>query len=120
MSVYFKYMFTFILYVILALIFGYFATQNTEPISITLLGSTLSNIPLYAILGVTLVIGLAFSWLISLFDSMGAFMKLRGKESVIKNSKATIDELQKKINRLEIENAKLLGELKATTNKLVI
>jgi len=109
-------MLTFILYIILALAFGYFATQNTEPISITLLGSTVSNIPLYAILGVTLVIGLTFSWFVSLFDSLAAALKLRGKENVIKDGKLTIKELEKRINKLELENAKLTGELNAISH----
>lgn len=108
-------MFTFILYIILALVFGYFATQNTEAVSINLLGATLSSIPLYIILGVTLVIGLAFSWFISLFDSIGAAMKIRGKENAIKDSKVTIGDLKKEINQLKIENAKLSGELKRTS-----
>ncbi len=110
-------MFTFILYIILALVFGYFATQNTETISINLLGSRLSDIPLYAILGVTLVIGLAFSWFISLFGTLGAMMKLRGKENVIKDSKLAIKDLEKRINQLELQNAKLTGELNAQSRQ---
>ncbi len=110
-------MFTFILYVILAIIFGYFATQNTQPISITLLEAKLQNIPLYAILGVTLIVGLTFSWFISLFDSIGASLKIRGKDHDIKDKKVTIETLKKEIVDLKIENAKLSGELK---NKPVI
>ena len=109
-------MFTFILYVILAIVFGYFATQNTQPVSISLLGATLSDIPLYAVLGVTLLVGLAFSWFIGLFDTLASSMKIRGKEHVIKDSKATIAELKKKINQLELENAEQTGELKKASN----
>lgn len=105
-------MFTFILYIILALVFSYFATQNTQPISISLLGATLSSIPLYMVLVVTLIVGLAFSWFISLFDSIGATMKIRGKENAIKDSKNIIGDLKKEINQLKIENARLSGELK--------
>ncbi len=111
-------MFTFILYVILALIFGYFATQNTQPVSITLLGATLSSIPLYVVLVVTLIVGLAFSWFIGLFDSIGASMKIRGKENAIKDGKNTIGELKKEINKLKIENARLSGELKRPNNTI--
>ncbi|MFA9288712.1 MAG: lipopolysaccharide assembly protein LapA domain-containing protein [Weeksellaceae bacterium] len=111
-------MFTFILYIVLAIIFGYFATQNTDPVSVTLMGATLSQIPLYLILGVTLLVGLAFSWFISLFDTLAATMKIQGKEHVIKDSKATINDLEKKIARLEVENARLTGEIKGTTKSL--
>ena len=43
-------------------------------------------------------------------------MKIRGKEHVIKDSKATIAELKKKINQLELENAEQTGELKKASN----
>jgi len=109
-------MFTFILYVILAVIFGYFATQNTQPVSVVIFGANLSRIPLYAVLGATLLVGLAFSWFIGLFDTFASSMKIRGKEHTIKDSNATISELKKKINQLEMENAKLSGELKGRSN----
>lgn len=112
-------MFTFILYVVLAVIFGYFATQNTQPVSITLIGATVSQIPLYLILGVTLVVGLLFSWLISLIDVFTASMRIRGKEHTIKDAKASIQDLKKKIQDLEVENAKLAGELKGTNHNSV-
>ena len=100
-------MFTFIIFILLALIFGYFATQNPQTISIILAGETLPRIPLYIILGVTFLIGLAFSWIISLFNSLASALKIRGKDHKIKESKNTIYEMTKRINQLEVENAKL-------------
>lgn len=102
-------MFTLILLVILALGFSYFATENTQLSTITLAGYTLTPVPLYILTGVTLLLGLSLSWLISLLDSLSSALKLRGKEHVIKDAKTTIQELTKKINQLEIENAKLVG-----------
>jgi uncharacterized integral membrane protein len=111
-------MFTFILYIILALVFSYFATQNTQPVTISLLGANLTSIPLYVVLVVTLIVGLAFSWFIGLFDSIGATMKIRGKEHVIQDGKDKIGELKKEINQLKEENARLSGELKKTNNHI--
>ena len=105
-------MFSFIIYLILAIVFGYFATQNTEPISLTLASYKIEQIPLYIALGITLLVGLFFSWFIGLFDSFASAMKIRGKEHIIKDDKKNIRELTRKINQLEIENAKLTGELK--------
>ncbi len=102
-------MFTLILFVILALIFGYFASQNTQNITITLANYVITSIPLYIVIGVALLIGLSLSWLYSLLDSFSAAMKLRGKDSTIKDSKRTIHDLTKRVNQLEIENAKLKG-----------
>jgi len=105
-------MFSLIIYLILAIVFGYFATQNTEPISLTIASHKIEHIPLYIALGITLLVGLLFSWLNSLFDSFAATMKIRGKEHTIKDDKKIIHELTKKINQLGLENAKLTGELK--------
>lgn len=100
-------MFTLILLVILALGFSYFATENTQLSTITLAGYKMAQIPLYVLIGITLLIGLSLSWLISLLDSLAVAMKIRGKEHVIKDAKDTIRDLTKKVNDLEIENAKL-------------
>ena len=100
-------MFTLILLIILALGFSYFATFNTALSIITIPGYTQLEIPLYIILGVTLVLGLCLSWMNGLLESLPVAMKLRGKEHAIKDAKATIHDLTHKINKLEIENAKL-------------
>ena len=105
-------MFTFIVYLTVALVFGYFATQNTGPVSLTFAAYKIEGIPLYIALGLTLLIGLFFSWLNGLFDSLVSTLQIRGKEHTIKDDKKVIRELTKKINQLEIENAKLEGELK--------
>lgn len=96
---------------LLAIIFGYFATQNTQTISVTLAGRTLPHIPLYIVLGVTFLIGLAFSWIMSLFDSLASALKIRGKDKKIKDAKNTIHEMTKRVNQLEIENAKLKNQI---------
>lgn len=108
-------MFTFIFLLILALIFGYFATQNTQDISITVASYTLSSIPLYAVVGLTLLVGLSFSWLISIFDSLSNTLKLRGKEHKIKDANKDIQNLNKQVKELEIENARLKGRNESTT-----
>ena len=104
-------MFTLILLVILMLGFSYFATVNTQLSIITIPGYAQLEIPLYILIGITLVLGLSFSWIVNLLDSLSVAMKLRGKEHVIKDAKTTIQELTKKVNQLEIENAKLTGRL---------
>jgi len=91
-------MFTLMLVVALALGFGYFATQNTQHITITLANYILSNVPLYAVIGGTLIVGFAVSWIISLSDKLSSSLKIRGKESTIKDSKKTIHELTKRTN----------------------
>lgn len=111
-------MFTFILFVILALAFGIFATQNTQNVTVTLANYTLSQIPLYIVLGVSLLIGLSVSWINGLFNTFSATMKLRGKEHAIKDSKATIQQLNKKLDQLEAENARLRDDNKSKSQTI--
>jgi|CXWK01.1.fsa_nt_gi cell shape-determining protein MreC len=100
-------MLTIILLVILALGFSYFSAFNSQLATITIPGYAQMEIPLYILMGITLVLGLSFFWIISLIDSLTYSMKLRGKEHTIKDAKATIHDLTHRINQLEIENAKL-------------
>jgi uncharacterized membrane protein YciS (DUF1049 family) len=104
-------MFTLILLVIIGLSFGYFATQNTMNIPVNIAGSTFRQVPLYIVLGITLLIGLALSWIISVVDSIYVSMTLHGKDNVIKDAKRTNSELVRQIRQLELENATLRGEL---------
>lgn len=104
-------MFSLILMVAIALGFGYFATQNTINIPVTLGSTTIQGVPLYVVLGITLLLGLFLSWLISVIDSIAVSMKLRGKEHAIKDAKETIKDLTKQVNQLQVENAKFKGEL---------
>lgn len=104
-------MLSFILFIILAHFFGYFATQNTQPTTITFFSYTTSDVPLYIVIGIALLLGLLLSWMNALIDSIFTSMEIRGKENSIKNSKQTIHELTKQVNALEIENAKLKGKL---------
>lgn len=81
-------------------------------------GYTFPPVPLYVVIGLTLLLGLGFSWIISILNSLSAAMKLRGKDSAIKNANLSIEELNKKIKQLELENAKLEGKLEKPHEKL--
>lgn len=105
-------MFNLILLVIFALGFGYFSTQNTLSIPLTFGPYTVNAIPLYIVLGVTILMVLLLAWAINLINSLSVNMTLRNKEREIKAAKATIHDMTKKINDLQIENANLKGELK--------
>ena len=100
-------MLTIILLVILALVFSYFSAYNSQLTIVTIPGYDSFDVPLYILMGITLVFGLSFFWLISLLNSLSYTMKLRGKDHTIKDAKATINDLTHRINKLEIENAKL-------------
>jgi uncharacterized integral membrane protein len=104
-------MFNLIIIVIFAVIFGYFTSQNIIELPINLGPYTFEGVPLYQIVGATLVIGLLLSWIISLFRSLTTSHTLRQKQVEIDKHKLTIRSMTKKINELELTNAKLKGEL---------
>lgn len=109
-------MLTFILFIIVVLAFGVFATQNTQSITITFANYTIPHVPLYIVLGASLLIGLIVSSISNLSDAFSAAMKLRGKEHTIKSGNSTIKQLEKKIDQLEAENVRLRDEIKRKSN----
>lgn len=111
-KLYDKHMATLIVTILLGLVIGYFATQNTGVISLNFLNYSVPAIPVYIVVGVALLFGLFFSWIISLVNRVTTGFTIRGKENKIKDFKRENAELLKEIHKLELENAKL----KAATN----
>ena len=105
-------MLSIILALVIALGFGYFATFNTTTLPLVF-GHfyTTPALPLYVIIGLSLALGIVLSWVRNLVKSLHTSLKLHGKEVEIKKGKATIHEMTKKTNELQIENANLKGEL---------
>jgi uncharacterized integral membrane protein len=90
--------------------FAYFATQNTQYISVNLFHYTIGNIPLYVVVLAALLIGIVICWIISFFGFISTTMKIFGKDNKIKQSSKEIDSLNKKIRDLELENENLKGK----------
>lgn len=105
--------FSLILLIIFAIGFGYFATFNVLSVPI-LFGTYYSfpSVPLYVVIGISLLMGLLLAWFISLAGSLSNSFILRRKERELNTKEATIHTLTKKVNEIQIENANLKGELK--------
>lgn len=93
--------------------FAYFATQNTARISVNLFHYVIPNIPVYVVVLAALLIGILICWVISVFGSISTSLKIFGKNSKIKQSSKEIDNLNKKIHDLELENENLKGKSSA-------
>ncbi|MDQ3239756.1 MAG: LapA family protein [bacterium] len=100
-------MLSVILLVIIALAFGFFATQNPMEIPISFGYYYIPDVPLYVVIGVTLLLGLLFSWIVSLVDSFFFARNLRSKDHTINDAKKSNEVLNKKILELEMENTRL-------------
>lgn len=101
-------MFTLILLVIAGLGMAYFATQNAATIPIMIAGYP-TEMPLYMIVASSLLIGLLFSWVISIFSGISSAFTLHGKDSTIHHANKKIEQLELENRKLEIENTRLTG-----------
>jgi uncharacterized membrane protein YciS (DUF1049 family) len=103
-------MFALIILFIFGIGVAFFATQNTQAISIVIVNYPLSGIPLYLIVLVSLLLGFVVSWIISFVDVIASALKMHGKENMIKNANKQISELTKRVHQLELENERLKAE----------
>lgn len=100
-------MIVLLLVVLIGIFLALFATQNTAPVTMDLLGVPLEDVPLFLIVLASVFIGVLIAWLISLVGSVASFFTLRGKERTIQQTKSNISQLQRRIQDLEVENARL-------------
>lgn len=103
-------MVTFIFALVLGISLALFATQNTAGASLNLYSYPLSNIPLYLIVFGSMLLGVIISLIFNLVDAVGSFFTIQGKNSQIRATAKTNEDLRRSIHDLEIENARLRGE----------
>ena len=99
-------MIALMLAVLLGLGFTYFATQNIAPVTIQL-GTYVWTLPLYFISVGSLLMGLFIATLFSLISEASAALTIHNKESEIAKLGSMIEDLKRRINHLEMENANL-------------
>lgn len=104
-------MLSLIITVVFGLVIAYFATQNTQPVSISFMQYRLTGIPMYVIVLVALILGTFVSWLISMVGSISSFLTIHGKNKKISESKQAATDLTKRVHQLELENERLKTEL---------
>lgn len=106
--------------VIITLLFGliitFFAIQNTGTVTLNFLNYTIPGIPTYLVIVGALLVGLLFSWIISLVKDIGTGFTLRGKENKIKDYKKENAQLLKENHQLELENTRLTATKNATSD----
>lgn len=103
-------MFVLVVLVLFGIGGAFFATQNTQTVSITLANYFLRGVPLYLIVLGSLLLGFIVSWLISLVDVVSSAFKNHGKDSALKEAHKQVAELTKRVHQLELENERLKVE----------
>lgn len=103
-------MLALIVMIIFGMLLTFFALENTNGVSMTVLNYTIQNVPLYMVVVGSVLFGLFVGWIMSLMDWISTSLTLKGKESTIKNAQSTINRLENRVHDLEVENARLKGE----------
>lgn len=94
--------------VIFGLAIGYFATQNTSPVTIQLGELSVQNIPLYFVAIGSLILGFFIAWIFYLARTVSSTFTIYGKDRLVKRTETDPD-LERRIRQLESENARLRG-----------
>ena len=88
---------------IVTILFGlgvaYFALQNSMNVVIHMGNYTLIGVPVYAVVVISILVGVLISWVISGLNSLAAYLALRGKDKVIKEDKRTISQLRQDLHK---------------------
>jgi uncharacterized integral membrane protein len=93
--------------VLFGLAIGYFATQNTTPVTIRLAEYALEEIPLYFVVVGSLLIGLFIAWILYIAQFLSAKLTIYGRDQVVRKTRRTVADLEHRVRELEVENERL-------------
>jgi uncharacterized integral membrane protein len=93
--------------VIFGLVMGYFATQNTTPVTIRIAEYALEEVPLYLAIVGSLFVGLFIAWILYFARSVSSRVTIYGKDHAVKKARQTVAELEHQVHDLKTENAQL-------------
>lgn len=98
---------TLLLIFVIGLLISFFATQNTDPISLQFFIYQIAEVPKYVVVVGAFLTGLLLSWIINIINNIMAGFAIRKRDSKITDFKRENAELVKRVHQLELENAKL-------------
>jgi uncharacterized integral membrane protein len=100
-------MLVLIVAVMFGLAIGYFATQNTAPVTIQVAEYALHDAPLYLVVLGSLLIGLFIAWILYFARSVSSTVTIYGKDHAAKRAQKTAAVLEQRVHELEAENTRL-------------
>lgn len=103
-------MLALLLFIVFGLLFGYFATLNTNLVSVNFGAYALSAVPMYLLILASLGIGVLFAMLFNFFRALGTGLQFARLEKELAEAKKEAAELTKINHQLELENTKLKAE----------
>ena len=98
--------------VIFGLAIGYFATQNTSPVTIQLGELRIENVPLYFATIGSLILGLFIAGIFYFARTVSSTFTTYGKDHLVKRTETATDfDLERRIRQLESENTRLRSNI---------
>ena len=108
-------MLSIIFAIVFGLAIGYFAIQNTLPVTIQFGAYVVENLPLYVVVIGSLILGLLIGWLFYAARTVSEWT-VRGETRGSRWSRRTVVERDERLRDLEAENARLRTELASSRN----
>jgi uncharacterized integral membrane protein len=93
--------------VIFGLAIGYFATQNTTPVTIHVAHYAFKEVPLYLVIVGSLFVGLFIAWILYFGRSVSSRLAIYGRDHALKKARQTTEDLEVRVRALQAENAQL-------------
>ena len=91
--------------IIFGLAIGYFATQNTTPVTIQVAEYAFKEVPLYVVIVGSLFVGLFIAWILYFARSVSSTLAIHGRDHALKRARQTTADLELRVQELQAENA---------------
>lgn len=98
--------------IILSLLISFLTTLDSSPVNLRFGETTLSGIPLFFVVFVALIIGAILASVKIIVNLITSKLTIMGKNSDLRKSYKTTDQLQEKVNKLEDEKLSLKEQIK--------
>jgi uncharacterized integral membrane protein len=103
----YKHMLVLLVAVISGGLIAYFGMQNISPVTIRLNEYVWDDVPLYLVIVGSLLVGLFIAWILYFARSVSSTLTIYGKDRAMKKAKHTVADLERRVQELEAENARL-------------
>jgi uncharacterized integral membrane protein len=103
----YKHMVVLLVAVIFGGLIAYFGMQNISPVTIRLNEYVWDDVPLYLVIVGSLLVGLFIAWILYFARSVSSTLTIYGKDRAMKKAKHTVADLERRVQELEAEKARL-------------
>lgn len=100
-------MIALILFIVFGILFSFFATMNTSPVTLQIGSSTLTNIPIYLVVLSSVGLGVVFATIFYFVKTISYKFAFGRRKKELADKNKEIAELTRELHKLEIENTKL-------------